>query len=611
VYLNNNTTARLYAISGFNMSVYANQASGNGGALYANNGGYFDVYGQVSLDRNRADNGGAIYLSNGSRVWIDDYFQIKPELWDNRADNGSGGAIYASNSPSVQCDGAVFGHEDEGNLASAGDGGAIYLSGSTLDADNCLFAENQATNNGGAIAAYTSTVALRASLTSGALVTSEPASHDGLAPLAPAATACNPMLGLCSAFFENVADSDGNSIGDGGAIYNDDGTFTLKHTALYTNTAYRGGAIYQTGTSANAQVENTLIYSNTVGIALGAGIRTAGGTFSVTHTTIANNINGAGYSQLNTTSEVHNSIAWGNEANGFLGTFVATSCNIDQSGNAGPAVDPQFSNPGTGENYHLLGGSPAINACSTGLSPDLDGVPRPVGSNYDMGAFEYASGIDFTPDNSSNGVPASAVHYVHTLTNSGNRFDTFTMVASSSQGWVVTIEPAPSVMLTAGQSTTVTVTVNIPGGAAVGTVDTTMVSAAPSADPSLTATVTDTTTVIAAPDIDVTPLTLSVTLVPGETAMRTLTIQNNGSATLIWSLAENPASAWLNVNPVSGNIPGAGNVSVNVSFDTTGLAGGVYTTMLQITSNDPDEPQIDVFVTLIVQNYIYLPLVMR
>ena len=32
---------------------------------------------------------------------------------------------------------------------------------------------------------------------------------------------------------------------------------------------------------------------------------------------------------------------------------------------------------------------PAINACATGLSPDLDNVPRPFSSAYDMGAYEY------------------------------------------------------------------------------------------------------------------------------------------------------------------------------------------------------------------------------
>ena len=35
-------------------------------------------------------------------------------------------------------------------------------------------------------------------------------------------------------------------------------------------------------------------------------------------------------------------------------------------------------------------GSPAIDACVTGLPTDLDNVARPLDSGYDMGAYEGA-----------------------------------------------------------------------------------------------------------------------------------------------------------------------------------------------------------------------------
>ncbi|MCU0522929.1 MAG: hypothetical protein MUF84_19860, partial [Anaerolineae bacterium] len=398
IYLTNATTAELHATSGYQMYVYANQASGNGGALYADSGGLFDVYGQVNFDRNRADHGGAIYLANASRIWLDDHSEIGPELWDNWADYGSGGAIYASNSPRVECDGATLGRTDDGNHATA-DGGALFLSGSTLDSDNCLFLYNEAAANGGAIAAYTSTLNLHATYGSPMTIAAgELDVRDGLAPLALAATACDPALGLCSAFFENVANSDGDTTGYGGAIYNNDGMLVVSHTVLYTNTAYYGGAIYQAGTNAHAEVNNTLIYSNTAGVALGAGIRSTGGTFSITHTTLANNINGAGYSQSSTTSEVHNSIAWGNTAGGFwvASGILNGTCSLDQSGNAGPATDPHFVDAAHWD-FHLLGDSPAIDACATGLPVDLDNVARPFGAGYDMGAFEWFVRTVFLP----------------------------------------------------------------------------------------------------------------------------------------------------------------------------------------------------------------------
>ncbi len=188
LYVANNDTVTLYATGGQQLSLNTNSAGGNGGGAYANNGGYFDVYGQIQATSNSADgNGGVFYLSNGSRLWLNDYLNTRPQIWVNHADNG--GAIYASNSPRVECDGADFGGSSNGNSATAGDGGAIYLSGSTLSADNCTFRNNQATGNGGAIAAYTSTFTINARLCDGTGCTangssqSERAAGDRLQPV--------------------------------------------------------------------------------------------------------------------------------------------------------------------------------------------------------------------------------------------------------------------------------------------------------------------------------------------------------------------------------------------------------------------------------------------
>ena len=393
LYLGNNTMTRLYATVGHEMYIYGNRAiGGNGGALYANNGGLFDVYGQVNFDRNRADNGGAIYLTNGSRVWFDDYVNIRPQLWDNWADNGSGGALYAANSPRVACEGATFGLADEGNHASIS-GGAIYLSGSTFNADNCIFQDNEAQQHGGAIAAYTSTLSIYATYPALPLAAQPSGVERALhSTAAPASTPCNPLTEQCSAFSGNVADSNANDSGDGGALYTNDGSAQIAHTYFYSNTATRGGAIYQVGSNALADIANTLIYSNTTTAEYGAGIRTEGGAFTVTHVTLANNQNGAGYSQSNTDGYAMNSIAWGNEAGGFWITSgpLTGTCNIDQSANVGVNVNPQFVAPGAGENYRLLGSSPAIDACPTGLPIDLDNKARPIGDQYDMGAYEGA-----------------------------------------------------------------------------------------------------------------------------------------------------------------------------------------------------------------------------
>ena len=45
---------------------------------------------------------------------------------------------------------------------------------------------------------------------------------------------------------------------------------------------------------------------------------------------------------------------------------------------------------------------------------------------------------------------------------------------------------------------------------------------------------------------------------------------------------------WASASPTNGTTPGGGTTPVTVTFDSTGLAAGVYTGNLCVTSNDPD-----------------------
>ena len=386
LYVTNNAHVDLYATGAYPLNLKTNHADGHGGAAYANNGAMFDFYGLVNANGNQAvGNGGVFYLSGGSRAWLDDYLTTRPQIWSNQAQNG--GVVYAQANSLITCDGSDVGTGAGGNSATAGSGGAFYLSGSTLTDNNCVFRNNQATLNGGAIAGYTSTLTID---TDYPTLVSVARAVDRLSPTAPQATACDPLAGQCSSFRDNKADSDANNSGDGGAIYANGGPLTVNYTYLHRNSAYRGGAIYQAGAGAVGQVNNTLIYSNTSTANQGAGIRSEAGSFTMTHVTLANNINGAGYLQSGTTGRANNSIATGNANGGFAtsGGTLTGACNIDQSGNIGTNVNPLFVAPGAGENYHLQLGSPAIDACPTGLPRDLENVVRPFGTHYDMGAYE-------------------------------------------------------------------------------------------------------------------------------------------------------------------------------------------------------------------------------
>lgn len=150
--------------------------------------------------------------------------------------------------------------------------------------------------------------------------------------------------------------------------------------------AYYGGAILQIGNSSASTISNSLIHHNTVALALGAGIRRQNGTFNLIQVTITDNTGGSGFSGEATSAS--NTIAWESLYPGFSIPPLSYACNIDNGGNAGPSIDPLFINPGIGRNYHLLSQSPAVDACLTGEPVDLENYPRPIGTGFNMGAYE-------------------------------------------------------------------------------------------------------------------------------------------------------------------------------------------------------------------------------
>ncbi len=118
------------------------------------------------------------------------------------------------------------------------------------------------------------------------------------------------------------------------------------------------------------------------------------------------------------------------------------------------------------------------------------------------------------------------------------------------------------------------------------------------------------------PDIEVSPLSFEALLSPGGTTTATLTISNVGEANLDWILAEAPETPWLDESVTSGTLIPNGNTNVALAFDATGLSDVTYTTTLMISSNDPNEPLVQVNVTLWVDSspgycFIYLPIVLK
>jgi hypothetical protein len=104
------------------------------------------------------------------------------------------------------------------------------------------------------------------------------------------------------------------------------------------------------------------------------------------------------------------------------------------------------------------------------------------------------------------------------------------------------------------------------------------------------------------PEIWAYPSFLMVVLDSGSTTERQLKISNVGVAgtSLDWTITEKPPTDWLDEDSTNGSTSPGDTVIITVSFDATELTDGIYLDTLEIASNDPVDPLIDVWVKLTV-----------
>ena len=196
----------------------------------------------------------------------------------------------------------------------------------------------------------------------------------------------------------------------GGAIYNDFAQPSFENCKILGNTASRdGGGIYNAG--GNSNLSNCLIAGNRSAISGGGIYNASSAQIAMDFCTIAGNYdfsNGGGINNNGGTISMTNSILWGNSTGiKFTNNQVTASYCIIQgetgyTGSNNFSTNPLFVSPAselyaptlTG-NYALQACSPAINAGDPNalLSYDLLHQPRPQFAAYDIGAYEFQSGV--------------------------------------------------------------------------------------------------------------------------------------------------------------------------------------------------------------------------
>jgi purple acid phosphatase-like protein/calcineurin-like phosphoesterase family protein/pectate lyase-like protein/fibronectin type III domain protein len=162
-----------------------------------------------------------------------------------------------------------------------------------------------------------------------------------------------------------------NSGGDGILLYKhpwEQGTAVIKNVTFINNTTYNNGLMPVHG---------------------GGGVR-------INHPTAQNVI-------------VRNNIAYKNQDFQILADPAAPGTLVDHN----LTTDPHFVNEAA-KDFRLKSTSPAINAGSSTLASatDYDGVPRPQGSAFDIGAYEFGESVppsDTTPPSTHTALSATAI----------------------------------------------------------------------------------------------------------------------------------------------------------------------------------------------------------
>lgn len=156
--------------------------------------------------------------------------------------------------------------------------------------------------------------------------------------------------------------------------------------------------------------------------------------------------------------------------------------------------------------------------------------------------------VDFAPDNAGNATAGGTITYAHTVSNTGNVFDTFDLTYASSQGWTYVFfdalnVPITSVAIGPGAAVNITARLTIPAGTAVGTVEVGVLSATGQVTLA-TDNATDVTTIVAGN----LSLTKSVSpvgdQVPGTDLSYTVDYQNLGSDALTAIVVYDAIPAW-------------------------------------------------------------------
>ena len=426
-------------------------------------------------------------------------------------------------------------------------------------------------------------------------------------------------------------------VGNGAAVYNNGASLTLLANAIHHNTTGDGnnGAIYNN--SGSLTMRNNTLYNNSQ-----SGLYLNGGTNIVENNTFYGNMTSSEGGSSGQGGAIHhesgsltarNNIFDNNQAdagNNGGAIYAAAGATIDTNlfndngsnvnggaGNTNPInANPHLLDPDNG-NFHLLKGAaadpnqpnPAEDAAlDIGLTEDFERDVRPQGTGYDLGADErlHVPDVQVEPNHSTSNVAFNTlIVYTHTITNTGEDADVFTITHSSSLsgtlGWTADFSQLPNtVALNPGQSRVVTLSVTSGGAGSGGTQDITVITATSrngyaNAQMTVLDTAVNTTTVFQTHGLTFYP-NRAKTVSPGQSITYSHTLSNTGNGPDTFTFQALSSHGWTTTTPPTATLPALSSTTVIVSLAIPATAAGEVDIM-RVTATSSISPAFHATVT--------------
>jgi hypothetical protein len=361
--LNGGQIARNRSLVGFgggftagSLSLTATMVMSNAGSQ---GGGGANVSGAVSLNGGAFINNRIVAAGSGGGLWAIGPLEMRDTEFISNTSVGFGGGIDVNNNGA-----AIAGGWFERNVSRSVGGGLRVYGPVTLQ--DTVFVSNTGAGGGGLFANNGATI------DRGSFIGNQ---GGILAGTGGGLTAYNTLHIRDTVFVNNSAVDVGGAIKYGHDQYNVPGTGQIINTLFARNIAGKqGNALYQ------SSGEVIILHATIVDTGLNPrqAIVVMSGTAGITNTIITNHA--IAISQTDGTVYQDYNLFSGN-------TVTQTGMVID--GGHSLNGDPHFVNPDL-DNYHLLSPSAAIDVgVDAGVLSDLDGLPRPLGAGFDIGAYEY------------------------------------------------------------------------------------------------------------------------------------------------------------------------------------------------------------------------------